>query len=152
MQEEPSRTDRNSFVQEADKWRRVLHQRTTAGRIPARWLLRWFYNLYRQDPEEHKVLSRVFSSIGELERLNDLDLLGQRGRNAALRVLQTGEPDSLRLDGALRLLDDLDQILVEYGDAAYLCRRGELAIYQEEGTTTLLTWVISMGGPICPKL
>lgn len=126
-------------------WRTTLHDRIAM----ASWRYFWPFPKrdpdgrrlpYVRDPEERKVLGRVLADIVELERLHDKGRLQGSGEQQAARLLEKADPTQLRLDAGLLLLRGLDLVLAEHGDANYVVRQVELALLQEEGSTSLLTW------------
>jgi hypothetical protein len=92
------------------------------------------------DPEVRKLVGRIYTAIGHAERLFDE---GAFDDEAARRVHALLEIDPATIDGldlALEITDRWDQLLIEVGDADYLCTLLEVELARIDTGTTAVTW------------
>lgn len=94
----------------------------------------------RRDSELQKILARIGGLLDEALRhhsgadgIDDVD----QGR---VRQLLALAPASLTLDAALEVHNVLDRILIERGDARYICSEIARELLWAKGSTTWLTW------------
>jgi len=124
----------------------------------------WTYGHWaRRDPELQKILARLYAATDELLRRQGLDEAGphhgSRGvpsggmpelhRRRVERFLEA-TPASLTLDSAIEVFDALDRILIEIGDARFVCEEIHGELQWAKGSTTWMTWD-SMHGARTPK-
>jgi hypothetical protein len=92
------------------------------------------------DPELRKLLGRIYASTTAARRLYEGGAFDehQAGR---LRDLLGIKPETIDgLDVALEVTDRWDQLLIEVGDAEYLCTLLEVEYARVDAGTTAVTW------------
>jgi hypothetical protein len=121
----------------------------------------WEYGHWaRGDPELRKILSHLYAATGELLRLHSQDqaaagtpgseYVGRgipEGARQCIETLFQRRPNSLTLDLAIEVLDAADRILIEVGDAKFVCEEIKGELQRPEGSTTWLTWDSVHGAP-----
>jgi hypothetical protein len=92
------------------------------------------------DPELRKLLGRIYSSTTAARRLYEAGAFDehQAGRLADLLAIAPKTIDGL--DIALEVTDRWDQLLIEVGDAEYLCTLLEVEYARVDAGTTAVTW------------
>ena len=119
------------------------------------WTRRWwtFAHWARRDSELQKILARIHGLLHEALRRHSqpggsgrgaTEEYGAKGldqayQNRIQHLLHPG-PDRLTLDAAIELHDLLDRIMIESGDAQYICSEIEGELLWARGSTTWLTW------------
>ena len=119
---------------------------------------------YRRDPELQKILERLYGAVDELLRQHHLasvqtpthhgsPLSPRLDENHCQRILLQLETDpaNLTLDLAIEVLDVLDQILIEIGDAGFVCKAIQDDLQWHRGSTTWVTWDSMKFHPTPPK-
>jgi hypothetical protein len=100
------------------------------------------------DPELRKILQRLYGVTDELLRLCTITEsddgteppgLTDQQRQRALDLM-TIDPSTLSLDAGLEVFDAFDRLMVEVGDARYLCAEVEAELRLQPGSTTWVTW------------
>jgi len=108
----------------------------------------WTYGHWiRADPELQKILTRLYSATDELLRLlaataaeaKPSPEVSEAQRKRIDALLQV-EPVCLTLNSALEVFDALDRILIEIGDARFVCEEIHGELQRTKGGTTWLTW------------
>ena len=114
----------------------------------------WTYAHWaRRDSELQKTLARIYGLLDEVLRRHGLRdssggstiaYAGRKGIDDAdqkrIQSLLEDDADTLTLDAALELFDALDRIMIEIGDAQYVCAEIEVELQWAKGSTTWLTW------------
>jgi hypothetical protein len=133
---------------------RVTHYRQQLGALfrenPwAVWTSKfWTYGSWaRHDPELQKMLARTYALLDELFRLDTIPEAHQRRIEQLLRH----DPGTLALDAGIELFDALDRVMIEIGDAHYICGEIEGELKWAKGSTTWLTWDV-MNGSVPPAV
>jgi hypothetical protein len=119
------------------------------------WKKRWWTYAHwaRRDSELQKILARIYGVLHEVLRRHSLHEgaggsaaghISMQGIDDAdqrrIQYLLNDDPDTLTLDAALELFDALDRIMIEIGDAQYICAEIEGELQWSKGSTTWLTW------------
>jgi hypothetical protein len=112
------------------------------------------------DPELRKVLQRLYGLTDELLRLYtitpsddgaDGSGLTSQQRQRVLDLIGT-DPSTFSLDAGLEVFDAFDRLMIEIGDARYLCAEVEAELRIRPGTTTWVTWPGLFGDARPPAL
>jgi hypothetical protein len=102
----------------------------------------------RTDPELAKVLQRLYGLTDELLRMycvSPVDVggehwgLSKEEQQRVLDVLAT-DPAELRLESGLEVFDAFDRLLVEIGDARYICAEVQGELLMSDRATSHVTW------------
>lgn len=100
----------------------------------------WTYGHWaRRDPELRKILARINGLLDELRRRHGAGEIADSGQERVRQVLALA-PDRLTLDAALEAHDTLERVVIETGDASYICAEIERERLWAQGSTTWLTW------------
>ncbi len=127
-----------------NKLTRLLSERRWAAWNPATWSAG---RSARSDPELAKILQRLYGLTDELLRMYCITPdagAEQRGlsneeQQRVLDLLAT-DPADLRLDSGLEVFGALDRLLIELGDARYICAEVQGEMVMSERVTTYVTW------------
>jgi hypothetical protein len=111
-----------------------------------------FWRKHAGDPEFRKLLGRIHTAIGNAQRLDvaTSEGLGAKGRDRICELLAT-DPRTLDLDGALEVIDSLDQFLIEHGDEYFLHSLLAAEFARDQMETTATTWSAVFGQPPPPE-
>ena len=109
----------------------------------------WTYGHWaRRDSELQKILVRISDLLDEILRRQ----LGTDGipetDQKRIQHLLSPEPSTLTLDAAIEVFDAMDRIMIEIGDAQYICAGIEREHLWSRGSTTWLTWDTMYGASI----
>ena len=142
----PTRTDFVDVVRSyAKRLGDLLSERPWVPWNPATWSSA---RSARSDPELTKVLQRLYGLTDELLRMYcigpaDADAehwgLSKEEQQRVLDLLTT-DPAELRLDAGLELFDAFDRVLIELGDARYICAEVQGELLMSERDTTHVSW------------
>jgi hypothetical protein len=107
-----------------------------------------FWRRHAGDPELRKLLGRIHTAIGNAQRLDTASTegLGAKGRDRICELLAT-DPRTLDVDGALEIIDNLDQFLIEHGDEYFLHSLLAAEFARDKIETTATTWSAVHGKP-----
>jgi hypothetical protein len=100
------------------------------------------------DPELQKILARLYGILQEVIRLDGSGTAIPEVQRQLIEKKLEHSATSLTLDAAIELFDGLDRIVIEIGDAQYVC--GEIAaeLQWAKGSTTWLTWTTMFGSSV----
>lgn len=109
----------------------------------------WAYGHWaRRDSELRKILARIYGLLDEIQRLyRTTDGITETDRRRIQQLVAIA-PATLTLDAALEVFDGLDRIVIEIGDARYICDAIEREHLWSQGSTTWLTWDRMYGASI----
>jgi hypothetical protein len=102
----------------------------------------------RADPELAKVLQRLYGLTDELLRMYCIGPadaggehwgLSKEEQQRVLDVLAT-DPSELRLDSGLEVFDAFDRLLIEIGDARYICAEVQGEMLMSDRDTSHVKW------------
>jgi len=100
----------------------------------------WTYGHWtRRDSELQKTLTRICSLLDEVLRRGADGALGASDQSRLQGLLELA-PGSLTLDVALEFAAVLDQVIIESGDAQYICAEIDRELLWAKDSTTWLTW------------
>jgi hypothetical protein len=144
--EVPARTDFVAVVREyGNKLVRLLSERPWAPWNPATWSSG---RSARSDPELAKVLQRLYGLTDELLRMYSITPsdagsepwgLSKDEQQRVLDLMGT-DPADLRLDAGLEVFDAFDRLLIELGDARYICAEVQAELLMSERDTAYVKW------------
>jgi hypothetical protein len=102
----------------------------------------------RRDSELQKILARIYALLDQVLRLTRGEVGIPETDRQRIQQLLAPPPAALTLDAAIELLDALDRIVIENGDAHYICTGIEREHLWSQGSTTWLTWDRMYGASI----
>jgi hypothetical protein len=133
-----------------DKLQRLLSESPWAPWKPTTWTSgRWA----RSDPELRKVLQRLYGVADEVLRIHlvapsddgsDRWGFSDQEQRRVLDLFRS-EPSELRLDSGLELFDAVDRLMIEIGDARYVCAEVEAELLMNHRATTYVRWADLFG-------
>jgi hypothetical protein len=136
--------DKNSFKQFVSDYARQLNSLLTGGFWTPWRSAFWTHGHWaRRDAELQKILARTYGLLHDILRLDEPG--GGRPRIAEatqqrIRYLLQDDAPALTLDAAIERFDALDRLVIEIGDARYVCSKIEGDRQWKKGSTTWLTW------------